>query len=283
MRCETIGGNIMKTRLPLLCAALIALAGCSTKAWEVATPGGEGITLRDFKLVGDLNKERAAFTLSATVKVENAKGGSIDLISGPVALTELGAHPKWKIRAEQNRYVLAFERKGEFPVQIKFNAAVHSQDDWNTVDFQVAPGPLQQIVLQGLAADTQFQFAGAARPERMTNGFVSYLPADGDVKLSWKEARAEAEGKLFYSAEMLSQICVSPRLMRQVGLLDFKVMLGEMNRVALVLHGAGEVTRVAGDHVLAWSVEPLTNSPDRRLVVQLIQPQKDQFSLLVQM
>ena len=36
------------------------------------------------------------------------------------------------------------------------------------MDFEVAPGPLQQIVLQGLAADTQFQFAGAARPERTT-------------------------------------------------------------------------------------------------------------------
>ncbi len=273
----------MKIQLPLFCAVFIALAGCSTNAWEVAAPGGDGITLSDFKLVGDLNKERAAFTLSATVKVENSKGGSIDLISGPVALTELGAHPKWKIRAEQNRYVLAFDRKGEFPVKIKFNAAVHSTDDWNIVDFQVAPGPLQQIVLQGLAADTQFQFAGAARPERMTNSFVSYLPADGDVRLSWKEARAEAEGKLFYSAEMLSQISVSPGLMRQVGLLDFKVMQGEMNRVVLVLHGAGEVTRVAGDHVLAWNVEPMTNSADRRLVVQLNQPQKDQFSLQVQM
>ena len=75
---------------------------------------------------------------------------------------------------------------------------------------------------------------------------MSFLPSDGDVKLSWKEARPEGEGKLFYAAEMLSQISVSPGLMRQVGLLDFKIMQGEMSRVALVLHGAGEVTRVAG-------------------------------------
>src|SRR3954471_10003104 len=273
----------MKTPLPFLGVSLLLLAGCAANAWQVATPASDAITLRDFKLVGDLNKERAAFTLSAIVKVGNSKGGSIDLISGPVALTELGAHPRWKIQAEQNRYVLTFDRSGEFPVEIKFNAAVHSADDWNTVEFQVAPGPLQQIVLQGLAADTQFQFAGAARPERMTNGFVSVLPSDGDVKLSWKETRPEGEWKLFYAAEMLSQISVSPGLMRQVGLLDFKIMQGEMSRVALVLHGAGEVTRVAGDHVLAWNVEPITNSSDRRLLVQLNQPQKDQFALQVQM
>jgi hypothetical protein len=273
----------MKTPLPFLCASLLLFASCAANAWQVAAPAPDAIILRDFKLVGDLNQERAAFTLSAVVKVENSKGGSLDLVSGPVALTELGAHPRWKIRAEQNRYVLTFDRSGEFPVQIKFNAAVQSTDDWNTVEFEVAPGPLQQIVLQGLAADTQFQFAGAARPERRTNDFVSFLPSDGNVKLSWKETRPEGEGKLFYAAEMLSQISVSPGLMRQVGLLDFKVMQGEMSRVALVLHGAGEVTRVAGDHVLAWNVEPMTNSADRRLVVQLNQPQKDQFGLQVQM
>ena len=61
-------------------------------------------------------------------------------------------------------------------------------------------------MLQGLGADTQFEFAGAARPERKADTFVSYLPADGTVKLSWKEARPEAEGKLFYAAEMLSEV-----------------------------------------------------------------------------
>jgi hypothetical protein len=273
----------MKTPLPFLFAALLLAASPTANAWQVETSTPDTVTLRDFKLVGDLNSERAAFTLNAIVRVENPRGGSIDLLAGPVALTELGAHPRWKIQAQENRYVLTFDRGGEFPVQIKFNAAVHPGDDWNTVEFQVAPGPLQQIVLQGLAADTQFQFAGAARPERTTNGFVSILPPDGNVKLSWKETRPEGEGKLFYAAEMLSQISVSPGLMRQTGLLDFKIMQGEMKRVVLVLHGAGEVTRVAGDQVLAWNVEPITNSEDRRLVVALNQPQKDQFALQVQM
>lgn len=273
----------MKTPLRILCATLIVLTAHTAAAWQVASSTPDNITLRDFKLIGDLNSQRAAFTLNAIVKVENPKGGSIDLFSGKVALTELPAHPHWKIRADSDRYVLTFDRPGEYPVQLKFNALVWPNDGWNNVDFQVAPGPLEQVVLQGLAADTQFQFTDAARPDHTTNGFVSYLPSDGKLKLAWKEAKPEGEGKLFYATEMLSQISVSPGLMQQVGLLDFKIMQGEMNRVALVLHGAGEVTRVAGDQLLAWNVEPITNSSDRRLVVQLNQAQKDQFSLQVQM
>ena len=92
---------------------------------------------------------------------------------------------------------------------------------------------------------------------------MSYLPVDGAVKFAWKQSRPEAEGKLFYAAEMTSQISVSPGLMRQAALLNGKIMQGEMNRLVLRLHGDGEVTRVQGDAVLSWNVVPMTNSTDR--------------------
>jgi hypothetical protein len=71
---------------------------------------------------------------------------------------------------------------------------------------------------------------------------------------------ARSEGKLFYSAEMLAQVAVAPGLMRQSALVEGKVMQGELMRVVIVLTGAGEVTRVQGEQVLAWNVEPVANS-----------------------
>ena len=114
-------------------------------------------------------------------------------------------------------------------------------NDWRAVNFRVATSALQPVVLQGLATDTEFQFASAARPERAGTNFVSYLPVDGTVSFAWKQARPEVEGKLFYAAEMLAQISVSPDLMRQSALLNGKIMQGEMSRLILKLHGAGEV------------------------------------------
>ena len=219
------------------------------------TNASPGVTLSDFQLVGTLGGEQASFTLNATAQVNSSKGGSLELLSGIVALTELGAHPNWHVRADQNRFVLVFERGGKFPIQIKFNAAVREHDGWKSVDFHIAPGALQRVVLHGLPAETQFEFPGAARPERKDDSFSSFLPPDGTVKLSWKQARTETEGKLFYSTEMLSQITVSPGLLRQVALLNFKVMQGELKQVTLLLKGPGEVTRVQGDQVLAWNVE----------------------------
>ncbi len=270
--------NNLKHLLAILCLALLIVT-----APAATNPPAATVTLDNFKLVGELNGDQATFTLTATARVEGSKGGSLDLLSGAVALTDAPTHPQWRIQVQENRYVAVFDHRGRFPIKIKFNAAVRRNDPWKAVDFRVAPSVLQPIVLQGLGADTQFEFAGAARPERKGEDFTSFLPSDGTVKLSWKEARTETEGKLFYAAEMLSQISVSPGLMRQVALLDFKVMQGELSRLTLRLRGAGEVTRVQGDQVLAWNVEPVPDSTDRRLVLQFNQPQKDQFALLVQM
>src|SRR5205814_7700563 len=136
-----------------------------------------------------------------------------ELLSGAVALTDATTHPQWRLRAEANRFLLVFDHRGKFPIQVKFNAAVRQTDVWKAVEFHVASAALQPISLKGLGADTQFEFPGAAKPERKNGEFFSYLPSDGTVKFSWKEARPETEGKLFYAAEMRSQISVSPGLM----------------------------------------------------------------------
>jgi len=246
-----------------------------------ADPETRQVVLRDFKLTGALTERKAAFILTANAHVANPKGGSLALLAGHLALTELPRHPDWRVVSNHGRLLLVFDKPGDFPLQFKFNAGVTQGDGWNAVDFRVAPSALQPIFLQGLAADTQFQFAGAARPERTGDDFASFLPPDGAVKLSWKTAAPEVEGKLFYSAEMLAQISVAPGLMQQAALLDCKVMQGELDRVTLLLHGAGEVTRVQGAQVVAWHVEPGAGAGERRLIVQFNQPQKNQFTLYV--
>ena len=260
---------------------IASLLGCVLLSLAASRAAAGGITLTDFKLTGDLGGDVAAFTLTANAKVEDAKGGSLELLSGPVALTGLDARRNWQLTVDQNRFVAKFDRGGIFPIEVHFNAAVTRSNDWSAVDFRVATSAVQPVALRGLAADTEFQFADAARPERSGTNFISYLPVDGAVSFAWRPARSAAEGKLFYAAEMTSQITVSPGLMRQAALLNGKIMQGEMGRLVLKLHGDGEVTRVQGDEVLSWNVE--TNSTDTNLVVQFNQPQKDTFTILVQM
>src|SRR5688572_24702906 len=127
----------MKTPVSIVVMLLALTLYClSAEAESLAqtNPPPSAITLTDFNLVGTLAGERATFTLTAMANVEDSKGGSLELLSGALALTEVGPHPKWELRAEQGRYVAVFERKGKYPITLKFNAGVKQNGGWNTVD-----------------------------------------------------------------------------------------------------------------------------------------------------
>src|SRR5690348_5611876 len=126
--------------------------------WAAHAAASTAITLEDFKLVGDLTSERAAFTLSATAHVEDAKGGSVELLSGGVALTEVTSHPQWRVRVEPDRYVAHFDHRGKFPILLKFGAAVRRSNEWSAVEFRVATGAMERIALRGLSTNTEFDF-----------------------------------------------------------------------------------------------------------------------------
>jgi hypothetical protein len=250
----------------------------------VADPEARRVVLRDFKMVGRLGDDAASFTVTATARVDRPEGGSVVVLAGNgVALTEIDPLSGGRVVFSGDRFWLVFDHAGDFPVTLRFNAAVQRKEGWDAVDFSVGASTLLPVVLEGLPEATEFKFDGAAKPERVGATFVSHLPADGAVRLAWKTARPEAEGRLFYAAEMLAEVSLAPGLMRQVALLDGKVMQGELGRLTLRLHGEGEVTRVLGDAVLAWNLEPIDGSSDRRLVVQFNQPQKEGFTLQVQM
>ncbi|MBI1178579.1 LysM peptidoglycan-binding domain-containing protein [bacterium] len=176
-------------------------------------------------------------------------------------------------------YYLVFDQPGEFPVELKFDARLNEHDGWRSLNFDVAASSLRPVTINGLAAETEFRSTSTSKPDRQGDAFVANLPATGGLTMEWKEARPEAEGRLFYSVESLGEITVSPGLMRQTHLFDFKIMQGEMSRVTLELAGEGEVVRVAGPDVLSWNIEGKGN--DRKLIVQLNQSRKTSFALAV--
>lgn len=264
--------------LALLLPLFLALAAPAAATETVSAPD---VVFEDVVLQGDLANDQATFTLKAVADVKTRDAAAM-LLSGRVALLEPARDRKWEVAFEQDRFVFHAARPGKYPIQVRFAAGVHTTNNWNDVAFTAPPGPLRKIAVRGLAVDTQFRFADGARMDREGDEFVSYLPTSGTVQLAWKEAKAETEGKLFYSAEAFSQVTISPGLMRQTTLLDFRVMQGELTRVVVALRGEGEVTRVQGDQILSWNVEKVAGGSHRRLVVQFNQPRRESFVFWVQ-
>lgn len=250
---------------------------------SVGDPEARRVVIAGFQLQGRLEETRAGFTLNATARVKNPQGGVITLLSGGAALSAAPEARDWKLKFEGGHYLAVFEHAGEFPIHLEFNATVQHTGGWNRVSFLVAPGSVSPLRLHGLNEGTQVDLAQAARPQWRGDHFESHLPASGQVELSWRAARNTAEGRLFYAAEALHQIAVSPGLLRQTAIFNLKVMQGELSSVHLRLQGEGEVTRVYGEQVLAWNIESVEGTTERRLVIRFNQPQRDQATVQVEL
>ena len=74
-----------------------------------ADPETWRVVLSDFNLSSQIGEDSAAFILRATARVKNPKGGSIELLSGGVALTDFDKHPKWRMKFENGRFIAVFE------------------------------------------------------------------------------------------------------------------------------------------------------------------------------
>jgi hypothetical protein len=242
-------------------------------------PNARKVTFEKFQLTGQLKDDLATFVLTGEAVVKHPDGGLLPVLWGDAAL--IGYPTNAEVRFSNGRYLLAFRKPGTYPVELKFNARVAVQDGWNTINFEAVSSALRPVTLKGLSADTQFQFPGAAKPERQGEQFLSFLPSAGKLALQWKEAKTEEVGRLFFSAQGAVQIAVGPGLLREAHLLEFKVMQGELNQLVFDLSGEGEVSRIVGENILGWKVETMPDAK-RRLVVQLNQARKDRYRLAVQ-
>jgi hypothetical protein len=131
-------GNL--SRIAFLLALLLA-----------SLPVRAEVTLEDFKLTGNLTGGTAAFTLTATAKVEAAHGAALHLLSRGVALTSTDPHQKWKLDLGSKRLPRQLRPRRQISHRGPFQRAVTQSNDWNAVNFRVATSALQPVVLQGLA------------------------------------------------------------------------------------------------------------------------------------
>ena len=238
-------------------------------------PEARQVVLRDFKLAGNLSEQKASFVLTANAHIGNPR--AVRSLSSPVS----SPSPNYRrIPTGASSLTPAASRcSSTSPATSRSSSNSTPRCGRTTAGTRSTsasrPVPCSRSFCKASLPTPSLISPAAARPERTGNDFTSYLPPDGTVKLSWKTAVPEVEGKLFYSAEMLTQVSVGPGLMEQSALLDGKVMQGALEQVTLLLGGTGEITRVQGEQVVAWHVEPGANAGERRLVVQFNQPQKE--------
>lgn len=257
----------------------------SNSVWSMRLAASEAdpdlriVRFKDFKLTGDIDDGVASFTLKGTAHVRHPEGGNLTLLTGNVALTDYEEQEDARLKYVSGGYQMTFTTNGEYPIELEFNALVSEVDGWSKLAFTPVAAALREVKVDGFSAETIVNFAKAANPQKSGGSYTTFLPAGGGLELAWQVTKPKQEVKLFYSVSGLGQVTVSPGLMRQMAVLDYKVMQGEMRELTVELDGEGSVTRVDGRNILTWKPEEANGK--RLLKVQLNTAQKSAYQLTI--
>ena len=237
--------------------------------------GSRGLELMNASLVGFVATDGGSISFSLTgIARAAANGSAVELFSGGAALSGKVAGDGWHVvLRDKGGYDLVAERGGDLPVAIDFVVPVTRKGDWKLLDFRLPTGVVVPVSLVGLDKASAFDRTLALVPELQADpgrGFVGFLPVDGNAAMAWRETGTVADGALFFSSTESSDVRIGSGLMRQLTVVDLRVLQGKLANLSLSLDGPGEVLAVTGAPVLGWSV--LEEAGKRRLEIRLSQP-----------
>ncbi len=247
--------------------------GAATLEFSVSPSGSgaSGLELLDASLTGKPSEDSGSvtFILTAIARANNI-GASAALLSGGALSGNVSTDSYHIALNEENGYELIADAAGDFPISIEFVVPVVRKGDWYALDFALPAGVVVPVSLEGLPAGVSFNRDAAIVPQAQGAAWRGFLPADGTASLAWKKAGDVADGSLFYSSTATTEVRIGSGLMRQLTLLDLRVLQGKLPELTLTLDGPGEILSVSGEAVLAWTV--IGEGAARKIEVKLSRP-----------
>ncbi|MCX6866984.1 MAG: hypothetical protein NTV46_12350 [Verrucomicrobia bacterium] len=214
-----------------------------------------------------------SFRLKGTARAAT-EGSAVELLGGGAALADGVTGDGWHVALRKTGetwvYDLVAERSGEFPIDVAFEVPVARKGDWRTIGFNLPTGVIVPVMIAGLAGSVAFDNALPVVPEFSDKQWRGFLPASGLGTMAWHAKDKVADGTLFFSSTETTDVRVGSGLLRQMTVVDLRVLQGKLGELNLTLDGPGEVLSVSGDPVLGWAVKE--SGGKRRLEVKLSRP-----------
>ena len=260
-------------------AAVKHYVGMTTAVAEISVSKSDS-DARDVELLNvSLTGKSAAdgtsvsFRLTGTVRAKSVKA-AIELLGSGAALAEGVSGDGWHVALRKTgetwAYDLVAERTGDFPLDLTFEVPTVRQGDWRTLGFDLPAGVVVPVILGGLAKDVEFDKDLAVVPVFGDNHWRGFLPANGHAEMAWHPAGKVADGSLFFSSTETTDVRVGSGLLRQMTVVDLRVLQGKLTELSLALDGPAEVLSVSGKTVTGWSVRNVAGK--RALDVKLARP-----------
>ncbi|MEM9825634.1 MAG: hypothetical protein AAF958_03550 [Planctomycetota bacterium] len=247
------------------------------------------VAWRDTTLSGirSTDQKSVDFRLRGTAIVNQA-GTRVSILSGNVAMLELPTRDEYRLVATAGSsgspaptYELEFLERGEFELDLPFVAAVQTTTaGWQSLSVNVQAGTIVPVSLEQWDGELEFdRKASSVIPVRKQDAWQTFVPADGRLDLTWRNAEQTETGKLFFTTDAFMDARVAPGVLRQDHRIEYRILQGELPELRMRLLGPGEVLAVEAADVVGWKVSG--DGPERELQISLSRAIRGQGSVLI--
>lgn len=246
------------------------------------------VSLENFSLVGDVGADGTRFRMKAKAFVREI-GAEVPVLTGNVALLDFPEKNDFVVLAESDektglaKYLLRFPSRGEFDVDLQFDAGISDVDGWRRMNFSVPVAQVAPYSLKGMPEDTVFAADNVSIPQAGDGGvFSGFLPSSGALELRWRPSIPTPPefSASVYALDAASEMRIFTGVLRQKTELNFSISQGELSSLFLKMTGTGEILAVEGQDLLSWRQTEAADG-SRGLTVQLSQPKSGKYALRI--
>lgn len=278
-------GTIEKNELAFSISGTPSLRLDIARGNELLAP----VSLESFSLKGKVVGNAAHFRIHAMASVREI-GAEIAVLSGEAALSNFAASSDFSVRTEisettkQPVYYLKFPQRGDFEIDLEFDARILEEDGWKRLDFAVPAVQVAPFSLEGLAGEIFFAPSSVSVPQQKNGAYEGFLPANGNFDLRWQEVSGTPPefSACVFSADTCSEWRVSTGILKQREEISLLISQGTLSNLVFDLLGEGDVLDVSGEDVLSWNIEKSSGEgdiPARKLNVILSRKKRGSYVL----
>lgn len=243
--------------------------------------------LSDFELRGRIDGENITFDLTLAYS-GLARGQTIDLVSGPVALID-SKLPRRALLRRDGEVVRLVRGKGwggaDGRVRLAFAARTTASGDWRHASFEL---PVLPVRLVSVAADrpgleirfpTGRGLVRAMGPDGRDTATIN-LGTASCFEVRWKPEIKRVESELVATCDINSIVTASPGTLRFDSLYNYRIAQGQLGELSFALPEVN-ILQVSGGDIQDWRIDRADHAAPR-LRVTLGRPQQGEYALQVE-
>ncbi|MCA1809676.1 MAG: hypothetical protein LC725_09550 [Lentisphaerae bacterium] len=266
-------------RIAVVWIILLAAVHGNAMALRPGAPPDAAYTISDMSLQGAIEGENVVFTLAFKADI-HVSGCRLPLPSGGIAVRDTNFPRGWALGHDGDEYFLTAPSRGRYTAELTFAGRSEKHGDWRRTRFRLPVAAIRTVAVQCDRDDLEVRFPGALRAarEKTPQGDTlirAFLGVAEYFEMEWKPEIRKLEAERVVECEVNAIASAGVGVLHLDTVLSYRVVQGEMRKLAITLPPSVNVTQVRGDDIQDWSIDRRENEPPL-LTVALSRP-KDQF------